>query len=128
MTTARGLFLLAAGLSFLASVVIYFSGSENEGIFVGLWVPSILALGTFIAPSLYGVGIFAFGVVVTAIADTACWLIAWGIVTERRDRLALEAEQREAAGVVGERPGTSAPAIEPDLNGAGMGNAVHHGG
>lgn len=51
ITTARGLFLLAAGLSFLASVVIYFSGSENEGIFVGLWVPSILALGTFLAPA-----------------------------------------------------------------------------
>lgn len=76
-----------------------------------------------------GVGIFAFGVVVTAIVVTACWLIAWGIVTERRDRLALEAEQREAAGEDGERPaGTSAPAIEPDLNGAGIGNAVHHGG
>jgi len=47
---ARALFLVAAALSFVASVVLYFSGSENEGIFVGLWVPSILALGAFLAP------------------------------------------------------------------------------
>ena len=51
MTTARGLFLVAAALSFAASVALYFSGSENEGIFVGLWVPSILALGAFLAPA-----------------------------------------------------------------------------
>ena len=50
MATARVMFLLAAVLSFGASVVLYFSGSENEGIFVGLWVPSILALGAFLAP------------------------------------------------------------------------------
>jgi hypothetical protein len=48
--TARGLFLLAAGISFAFSVVLYFSGDETEGIFVGLWVPSILALGAFLAP------------------------------------------------------------------------------
>ena len=50
VTTARGLFLLAAGLSFVLSVVLYFAGEESDGIFVGLWVPSILALGAFIAP------------------------------------------------------------------------------
>jgi hypothetical protein len=42
------------------------------------------------------VGIFVFGVFVTTIVIAACWLIAWGIVTERRDRRRLEAEQREA--------------------------------
>jgi len=46
----RALFLLAALLSFGLSVGLYFTGSENEGIFVGLWVPSILALGAFVAP------------------------------------------------------------------------------
>ncbi len=51
IATARALFLVAAGLSFAASVVLYFSGSQNEGIFVGLWVPSILALGIFLAPA-----------------------------------------------------------------------------
>ena len=47
---ARGLFLLAALLSFGLSVALFFSGEESEGIFVGLWVPSILALGAFLAP------------------------------------------------------------------------------
>jgi hypothetical protein len=46
----RGLFLTAALLSFGLSVALFFSGEENEGIFVGLWVPSILALGAFLAP------------------------------------------------------------------------------
>ena len=46
----RSLFLAAALMSFALSVALYFSGEENEGIFVGLWVPSILALGAFMAP------------------------------------------------------------------------------
>jgi hypothetical protein len=48
--TARALFLAAALLSFGLSVVLYFSGEHTDGIFVGLWVPSILALGAFLAP------------------------------------------------------------------------------
>ncbi len=47
---ARALFLAAALLSFTGSVALYFSGEESGGIFVGLWVPSILAFGAFIAP------------------------------------------------------------------------------
>ena len=50
-TRARGLFLLAALLSLIASIVLFFSGNEDEGILVGLWVPSILALGALLAPS-----------------------------------------------------------------------------
>jgi hypothetical protein len=46
----RGLFLGAALLSFGLSVVLYFTGEHTDGIFVGLWVPSILALGAFLAP------------------------------------------------------------------------------
>jgi hypothetical protein len=49
-STARGLILAAALLSFALSVFLYFGGNEMEGIFVGLWVPSILALGAFVAP------------------------------------------------------------------------------
>jgi hypothetical protein len=45
-TTARSLFLLAATVSFVLSVSLWFSGNELQGIFVGLWVPSILSLGT----------------------------------------------------------------------------------
>ncbi|MEX1219220.1 MAG: hypothetical protein WEB05_02400 [Solirubrobacterales bacterium] len=48
---ARMLILVAAGLSLIASVVLYFSGSENEGIFIGIWVPSILTLGVLLVPA-----------------------------------------------------------------------------
>jgi hypothetical protein len=41
----RGLILLGAFVSFILSVSLWFSGNHEEGIFVGLWVPSILALG-----------------------------------------------------------------------------------
>jgi hypothetical protein len=47
---ARALFLVAALLSFGLSVTLYFSGEETAGIFVATWVPSILALGAFLAP------------------------------------------------------------------------------
>lgn len=47
---ARALILLAAFLSFLLSVGLYFLDDETTGIFVGLWVPSILALGALILP------------------------------------------------------------------------------
>lgn len=49
-SAARALILLAALLSFGLSVGLFFFGDETDGIFVGLWVPSILALGAFIAP------------------------------------------------------------------------------
>lgn len=39
----------AAGLSFLASVALFFTGSREQGIFVGLWVPSILSAGALLA-------------------------------------------------------------------------------
>ena len=41
----KALFLLAAGLSFLMSVYLFFSGDQERGIFVGIWVPSILSAG-----------------------------------------------------------------------------------
>jgi hypothetical protein len=41
-------FVIAAGASFLFSVYLWFSGSREEGAFVGLWVPSILSFGTLI--------------------------------------------------------------------------------
>jgi len=50
LTKARALFLLAAFASFVFSVSLFFTGSEKQGIFVGLWVPSIIALGAFLAP------------------------------------------------------------------------------
>ena len=41
------LFLVAAVASFLLSIGLWFAGSRDEGVFVGLWVPSILAAGAF---------------------------------------------------------------------------------
>jgi len=44
--------LLAAALSLALSITLYFAGDEPSdklnGIYVGVWVPSILALGAFI--------------------------------------------------------------------------------
>ena len=42
---ARALILLAAFVSFVLSVVLWFGGDKQQGIFVGLWVPSILSFG-----------------------------------------------------------------------------------
>lgn len=42
---ARNLFLFAAFASFAFSVSLWFAGLRDEGLFVGLWVPSILSLG-----------------------------------------------------------------------------------
>ena len=39
------LFIIAGFLSFLLSVFLYFLVDEQQGIYVGLWVPSIWSLG-----------------------------------------------------------------------------------
>ncbi|MFZ9675573.1 MAG: hypothetical protein ACO3LA_00800 [Ilumatobacteraceae bacterium] len=47
--------LLAAAASLVMSVYLYFSGDEVfdrlNGIYVGVWVPSILSLGAFLVSS-----------------------------------------------------------------------------
>ena len=40
--------ILLAFISFLFSVGLWFSGMKLEGIFVGIWVPSILSLSSLI--------------------------------------------------------------------------------
>lgn len=50
VATARKLVLTAAFMSFLFSVSLWFAGNEDEGLFVGIWVPSILSLGGFLIP------------------------------------------------------------------------------
>ena len=43
--------VILAFLSFLYSVSLWFNGNQLEGIFVGIWVPSILALSIVIKQS-----------------------------------------------------------------------------
>lgn len=38
--------LVAAFISFLLSVTLWFTGSHEQGLYVGLWVPSILSFGS----------------------------------------------------------------------------------
>lgn len=47
-TKSKLLFVAAAGISFLLSVGLWFNGQREEGLFVGLWVPSILSLGALL--------------------------------------------------------------------------------
>lgn len=42
---AAATILVAATAAFALSVTLWFTGSHDQGIFVGLWVPSILAFG-----------------------------------------------------------------------------------
>ncbi|HEY5221315.1 MAG TPA: hypothetical protein VIJ29_04240 [Candidatus Paceibacterota bacterium] len=39
---------LAAGISFLLAIYLWFTGQTDGALFVGLWVPSILSLGTLL--------------------------------------------------------------------------------
>jgi hypothetical protein len=41
------LFLVAAVASFVLSVTLWFTDHRDEAVFVGLWVPSVLAAGGF---------------------------------------------------------------------------------
>ena len=45
LTASKLFFFAAAGISFLLSIALFFSGDRERGIFVGLWVPSILSAG-----------------------------------------------------------------------------------
>lgn len=46
---AKALFFLAAGLSLLLSIYYFFVvGDQERGIFVGIWVPSILSAGNLL--------------------------------------------------------------------------------
>lgn len=38
--------LVAAFISFVLSVTLWFTGSHEQGLYVGLWVPSILSFGS----------------------------------------------------------------------------------
>lgn len=44
--TAKLGYVIAAGISFLLSVYLWFTGHKDQGVYVGLWVPSILSFGS----------------------------------------------------------------------------------
>jgi hypothetical protein len=47
-TTADKLMFLSALLSLIFSELLYFKGEKEDGTFIGLWVPSILAFGIYL--------------------------------------------------------------------------------
>lgn len=47
-TIADKLLFVAAFLSLIFSEILYFNGEANAAIFIGLWVPSILAFGIYL--------------------------------------------------------------------------------
>ncbi len=83
-------------MSFALSVSLWFTGSEQQAIFVGLWVPSILALGAFATSAARGVrvsavALFALGAGVSFIAFAALALLVAGAVLDGRDERARRA-------------------------------------
>ena len=47
-TTADKIIFVSALLSLIFSETLYFQGAKEDGSFVGLWVPSILAFGIYL--------------------------------------------------------------------------------
>ena len=45
ISTSKAFFFAAAGISFCLSVWLWFAGDRERGLFVGIWVPSILSAG-----------------------------------------------------------------------------------
>jgi hypothetical protein len=44
----KWMFCAAAFVSFVLSVSLWFVGQRDQGLFVGMWVPSILSLGALL--------------------------------------------------------------------------------
>ncbi len=51
---ARIAVLVAAFASFVFSVSLWFTDNKEEGLFVAIWVPSILASGALLVGPIYG--------------------------------------------------------------------------
>jgi hypothetical protein len=50
---AKSFILLASFLSMLFSIFLFYSNETERGIFVGLWVPSILSAGALLFAGRY---------------------------------------------------------------------------
>ncbi|MFT5436635.1 MAG: hypothetical protein ACI840_001283 [Ulvibacter sp.] len=44
----KNYFIIASSLSLLLAVYLWLNGQTDQGLFVGLWVPSILSLGALL--------------------------------------------------------------------------------
>ena len=42
------LIVIAAVISLIIAVYVWFTGDKDSGLFIGLWVPSLLALATYL--------------------------------------------------------------------------------
>lgn len=42
------LIIIAAAISLVIAVYVWFTGDKDSGLFIGLWVPSLLALATYL--------------------------------------------------------------------------------
>lgn len=40
--------IVAAVISLILAVYVWFTGNKDTGLFIGLWVPSLLALATYL--------------------------------------------------------------------------------
>ncbi len=47
-TTTDKLLFISAFLSLIFSEILFFRGEETSAIFIGIWVPSILAFGIYL--------------------------------------------------------------------------------
>ncbi len=47
-TTTDKLLFIASFLSLIFSEILYFQGQKEDGTFIGIWVPSILAFGIYL--------------------------------------------------------------------------------
>ena len=47
-TIADKILFVAALLSLIFAEILYFQGAKEDGIFIGIWVPSILAFGIYL--------------------------------------------------------------------------------
>jgi hypothetical protein len=48
MRIAKASILVAALISFLLSIYLWFGGEKEQGLFVAIWVPSILSFGALV--------------------------------------------------------------------------------
>ena len=48
MNTGSRVILVAAFLSFVLAIYVWFTGDKNSGLFIGLWVPSLVALAGYL--------------------------------------------------------------------------------